>query len=154
MGPGNSLMRDILWGLESSAAGTQSIRVFGHLGLSNIAPNREKPQAVLLPFQQRPATLPLPETLQATGSSNSQPASSSPHEGTVVTNKPPPAPAPSVQGPYSTSQTAQQFVSDPAISQQLTQVNKDMTAQFSDLTAQQQSMHNQMSELTKMLART
>lgn len=38
------------------------------------------------------------------------------------------------------------------MSQQLDQVNKNMSQQFTDLTTQQQNMHMQMSELTKMLA--
>lgn len=52
MGPGNSLMRDILWGLDSTQTETHQVRVFGHLATSKTAPAAEKPILMNLPIQQ------------------------------------------------------------------------------------------------------
>lgn len=51
MGPGNSLMRDILWGLDPAQAETQQVRVFGDVATSKVAPAHEKPVLLNLPTQ-------------------------------------------------------------------------------------------------------
>lgn len=44
MGPGNTLMNDIIWGLDSSQTETTQIRIIGNFGISNVAPAIEKPR--------------------------------------------------------------------------------------------------------------
>ncbi len=49
MGPGNSLMRDLLWGLSDSE--NKKIRVCASLATSKVAPAHEKPVPIALPVQ-------------------------------------------------------------------------------------------------------